>query len=129
MKFLTPYVNELKIPPVLKLATIASDESAQYLIVIRPGKHQIHRGLPPIPDWGFEGTYPGPTIETHISETVIVEFTNDLTDTLPFSIEPEPMSIHHGYSHVFLPNKLWTVVVHLHGNPSAPSSDGWLDNA
>jgi hypothetical protein len=43
---------------------------------------------------------------------------NDLTDTLPFSIEPELASHHHGHSHVFLPNKLWTVV-HLHGNPSA----------
>lgn len=51
---LTPYVDELPVPPVI--------ESPNYTLRAQNITHRFHRDLPATPTWGFNGHHPGPTL-------------------------------------------------------------------
>src|ERR1700733_14986777 len=57
---LTRYVDPLPIPPVIR-STGVHDE----VIKIEMGqfKRKVHRDLPASTRWGYNGSWPGPTIE------------------------------------------------------------------
>lgn len=44
---------------------------------------RLHRDLPPTPAWTYEGSLPGPTIETRRGERVDIEWDNRLTGSCP----------------------------------------------
>src|SRR5262249_21397081 len=76
-----------------------------------------------------------PLIETPKNSHVVVEFVNRLplvasgappVTQWPFPIPPD--SPGPPDPHSFVPEQPWTVV-HLHGSPNPPDSDGWTDNA
>ncbi|OZM70379.1 copper oxidase [Amycolatopsis antarctica] len=69
----------------------------RYEIVQRLGTSEIVPGLR-TPIWGYDGTFPGPTIESTSGRTAIVRHRNEL---------PVP------------------TVVHLHGGRTPPDSDGY----
>ena len=55
--------------------------AATYDIEIREVTQQLHRDLPPTRVWGYDGSYPGPTIVALRDEPVTVNWVNDLRDS------------------------------------------------
>jgi spore coat protein A, manganese oxidase len=131
---LAPYKDKLPIPPTL---LPASDDGSTrvYRIRMQNGKRKLHSDLPiETPFWGYDGQYPGPTIDVPRERKVVVEFINSLDKPAdesnprtqwPFAIPPD---LTMGGVPYFVPPKPWTVV-HLHGSPTRPEYDGWADNA
>lgn len=131
---LEPYKDKLHIPPTLR--PVSDDGSTRvYRIRMQNGKRKLHSDLPAeTPFWGYDGHYPGPTIDVPREMNVVVEFANSLDGPVvesnprtqwPFAIPPD---LAMGGVPYFVPPKPWTVV-HLHGSPTRPEYDGWADNA
>lgn len=91
-----PFQVPLPLPAVLR--PVARDADAdRYEIVQRQATVELLPGVR-TPIWGYEGTFPGPTIESRSGRTTIVRHRNEL---------PVP------------------TVVHLHGGRTPPESDGY----
>ena len=87
-----PYRAPLPVPPVAR--PVAPD---RYLITQRVADVEILPGVR-TPIFGYDGMFPGPTVETRRGRPVVVRHRNEL---------PVP------------------TVVHLHGGHTAPEHDGW----
>jgi FtsP/CotA-like multicopper oxidase with cupredoxin domain len=86
----------LPIPPVL--SPVRSDRTADYYEIFpREATAEIIPGLP-TRVWGYNGSFPGPTIEARRGRTAVVTHTNHLNRP---------------------------TVVHLHGGITEPESDGF----
>jgi spore coat protein A, manganese oxidase len=91
-----PFAVPLPVPPVLKPAR--KDATTDYYEVTqRADKAEILPGLE-TPVWGYEGVFPGPTIEARSGRTIVIRQKNGL---------PVPVS------------------THLHGGVTPPESDGY----
>ena len=91
-----PFTVPLPIPPIAK--PVKSDQSADfYEIEVRPAMARILPGLD-TPIWGYDGIFPGPTIEARSGRKISLLLKNRL---------PIP------------------IVHHLHGGRTAPESDGY----
>src|SRR4028119_50306 len=95
-----PFGVPLSVPPVLK--PVRTDSWARattdyYEITQKVGKAEILPGLTTL-IWGYDGIFPGPTIESRSSRRVVVRQINEL---------PVPVS------------------THLHGGRTPPGSDGF----
>jgi FtsP/CotA-like multicopper oxidase with cupredoxin domain len=91
-----PFQVELPITPVLK--PVRSDSTTDYYeMVAHPADAEIIPGLRTTV-WGYNGIFPGPTIEARHGRRVAVHLRNQL---------PIP------------------IVTHLHGGHTAPESDGY----
>lgn len=91
-----PFGVPLPIPPVLR--PVRSDATTDYYeITQRAGRAAILPGLA-TEIWGYNGIFPGPTIETRQGRRAVVRHRNEL---------PIP------------------TVVHLHGAKTPPASDGY----
>jgi spore coat protein A, manganese oxidase len=126
---LDPFFDPLPVPPVVQPVFIAEDGTRHYRLVMRNGERKVHGQLPGRATfWGYEGMYPGPTIEVPVESPVVVEFVNDLRTAedshWPFAIPASD----DGMMAPAVPPAPWTVV-HLHGSPNPPDSDGCPDNA
>ena len=91
-----PFTVPLPIPPVLE--PVRSDATTDYYeITQKEGKAEI---LPDLKTevWGYDGIFPGPTIEARSGKRVVVRQTHEL---------PVPVS------------------THLHGGKTPPESDGY----
>jgi spore coat protein A len=70
-----PFGVPLPIPPVL--APVGSEDGVDvYEIVQQERRAEILPGLT-TPIWGYNGIYPGPTIEAHRGQTVVVRQRNE----------------------------------------------------
>ncbi|GAA3244447.1 multicopper oxidase family protein [Pseudonocardia petroleophila] len=87
-----PYRVPLPVPPVAR--PVAPD---RYLITARVAEQEIIPGYR-TPVLGYDGIFPGPTVETRSGREVVVRHRNEL---------PVP------------------TVVHLHGGHTPPEHDGW----
>lgn len=95
-KLPAPFTVPLPIPPVLK--PVRSDAAADYYEMTQmPAKVQILPGLQ-TEIWGYNGIFPGPTIEARSGRQIVVHQRNGL---------PVP------------------TVTHLHGGVTPPDSDGY----
>ncbi|MBZ4015555.1 phenoxazinone synthase [Streptomyces purpurogeneiscleroticus] len=135
---LTPFVDALRVPPVIKpgraeaLRGITIEQKTSWV--------RLHSQLPPTKVWAYEGHFPGPTIEVRRGRRLRVSWTNRITGTFPVTAvevaatpevptplnEPgrggaEPLA---GVS--ALPPWL---VTHLHGAVTGGGNDGWSENA
>ena len=91
-----PFGVPLPVPPVIE--PVRRDDGVDvYEIVQLEGWAEILPGLR-TPIWGYNGIFPGPTIEARRDRTVVVRQRNEL---------PVPVS------------------VHLHGGVTPPESDGY----
>ena len=70
---LTPFVDPLPVPPVLR-----ADHSALLRIAMHESEQRLHRQLPPTRLWTYGGCMPGPTIEARSGQALHVEWTNSL---------------------------------------------------
>jgi spore coat protein A len=118
---LQKFVDPLPAPPILP-------HSNFYHITMKQVRQKLHRDLPPTPLWGYDGIFPGPTIETFRGQPIVVRWENDLPSTHLFP-EAIDTSIHGSEADV-PPVK---TVVHLHGLKVLPEFDGfpesWFTNA
>ncbi|MGH9617143.1 MAG: multicopper oxidase family protein [Acidobacteriaceae bacterium] len=89
----------------------------QYRVRMMEFRQQMHSQLPPTRLWGYEGQYPGPTIEAMRGKPVDVLWQNDLPAQHIFPIDPHI----HG---AMPPTPPVRTVTHLHGSRTTPDSDG-----
>lgn len=124
---LAPYVDPLPIPPrIVSKMTRPDPESRSrsipfYRIVIEEMHTKLHRDLPPARVWGFNGSSPGPLIETRSGEGVVVEWLNRLPAR---HLLPIDHTLHGADGNV--PDV--RSVIHLHGGRTPPASDGYPED-
>lgn len=119
---LTPFIDPLPIPAVAAPTTGTQGGEATYDIAIQQAQQQLHTDLPPTTIWGYQGTYPGPTIEVTRDLPVTINWTNDLRDTMGVLRTDHALTVDlcpHGAEN--LPK----TVVHLHGGHLPAAYDGY----
>ena len=109
------------------------------------GMVEVHPALgATTPIWGYEGKFPGPTIDVDSGSEVRIKVTNKIVGNMPYShvvvddsaggsmndpgteaASTDSLDMHETESVSAL--SAWTVM-HLHGAPAHPDSDGWTDN-
>lgn len=140
---LTPYLDPLPIPKTLTPVSTAGGVH-RYCVEMKAAHVRLHSEIAhPTLIWGYDGQYPGPTIEARRDQPVAVEWVNQLTGPHPVrrflgnpdtdadptaTTETEPGQNDRGAFGPDAPYPAWTVV-HLHGGRVPPDSDGWPDNA
>ncbi|MDX1763799.1 MAG: multicopper oxidase family protein, partial [bacterium] len=116
---LEPFVDALPWPvPVAQPVSGPIGGEASYEINMTEVRQQLHRDLPDTTVWGYNGSYPGPTLETTVGHPIRVKWINDLPPSGHYlSVDTCP----HG------PN-YWRgssrTVVHLHGGHVPARVDG-----
>jgi spore coat protein A len=78
---------------------------------------QLHSQLPPTRLWGYEGQYPGPTIEAMRDRPIEVRWENNLPTGHMLLVDPRL----HG---AMAPAPAVRTVPHLHGSRTSSASDG-----
>ena len=113
---LTPFLDQLPIPSVLRPGP------GPNTIGMTQFQTQLHRSLPPTTVWGYNSSFPGPTIETRRGSPIQITWQNNLPNRHLFDYAIDPTL--HGGVHG-LPDV--RTVVHLHGAKVLPESDGYPD--
>jgi o-aminophenol oxidase len=133
---LAPFVDAVPMPRRL----VAAEHHGQLTVRIRAGRHRFHRDLPPSMIWGYDGSVPGPTIDTERGQPVTVEWRNELEGRLPVVVTIAPQADADGVPVQCLPGLsggtpnrdavalTGYTVVHLHGGLTPASYDGWTEN-
>ncbi|MEX2217266.1 MAG: multicopper oxidase domain-containing protein [Phycisphaerales bacterium] len=120
---LVPFVDSLPRPGVAQPDTGLPGGAAAYTMRITEQSQRLHRDLPLTRVWGFNGGYPGPTIEAWRGAPVEVTWVNDLRD------EQGALRQHHVLPVDPCVHGAGTdaprTVVHLHGGHVPMSSDGY----
>jgi spore coat protein A, manganese oxidase len=114
---LASYVDPLPIPPRLSQAGL---ESAPVIMRMGAFRQKVHRDLPPTTLWGYNGSWPGPTIEVRRGQPFSVEWVNKLPR---HPLLPLDFTVH-GEEETVPPVR---AVVHLHGAQTLPEHDGYPD--
>jgi spore coat protein A len=111
---LAPFVDPLPIPPVAR-------KSGSYRLVMREFESKVHRDLPPTRQWGYDGSSPGPTIETRAGEPVVIDWVNQLPAKHLLPVDHNLMGCEEGSPEV-------RAIAHIHGAKCPPQSDGYPEN-
>jgi spore coat protein A len=114
---LEKYVDPLPIPSVA-IPSATNNGVSHYEISMLKLMHQFHRDLTPVEVWGYNGKYPGPTIEVTTNDPVEVNWSNSLPDQYPAWLPANPAIDG-------VVNQDVRSVVHLHGGMTPPESDGF----
>jgi spore coat protein A len=91
-------------------------------------QQQLHQDLPPTTLWGFEGLYPGPTIEVTRDVPITVRWINDLRDSMGNLRTQHYLPVDlcmHGPDHA---GNTPRTVVHLHGGHVPAAFDGYPES-
>ena len=112
------WVDEVPRPEVLEPVG-TKNQQPYYEVEIREGEQKIHRDLPPTTFWGYDGQYPGPTIEARQGEPIYVRWKNKLPDA---HLLPVDTTVHDDMIPYDIPGV--RVVTHLHGGNIETESDG-----
>ena len=115
---LEKWVDEVPRPGVAKPSG-TKDGHSRYEIAMREVEQKLHRDLPATTVWGYDGQFPGPTIEAEQGEPIYVRWTNDLPDE---HLLPEDTTIHSDIIPYDTPGV--RTVTHLHGGNVESESDG-----
>jgi spore coat protein A, manganese oxidase len=112
---LAPYVD-----PLPELAVIHPPQHAGNVLQIRMRefRQKVHRDLPPTRLWGYNGVWPGPTIEARTGQAFSVKWINELPKKHFLPIDPTIHGAEEGVPEV-------RAVVHVHGAKVLPESDGY----
>ena len=112
---LIPYVDSLPIPPVIH-ATGRPGEAID--IEMLQFQQKVHRDLPPTTLWGYNGSWPGPTIEAQSGQPLNINWVSRLPTS---HLLPIDHSIHGAESSLPAVRN----VAHLHGACAMPDDDGY----
>ena len=124
---LAKFVDPLPVPGMAKLAARRTDPADAnrtlpcYRIEMRACKVRLHRDLPATPVWGYEGQFPGPTIEARRDEPLLVEWINALPSRHFLPIDHSLHGAEHDKPEV-------RTVTHVHGARVSPKSDGFPED-
>ena len=116
---LEKYKDPLPIPKVIKPAETKNGHP-YYEIEMKEFYQNLHSDMPNTKVWGYNGSYPGPTIEANSDEPIYVRWINKLPDK---HFLPIDKTIHGA-----MDNPEVRTVVHLHGLNVNPESDGFPDD-
>jgi spore coat protein A len=109
------YVDPLPIPPVIR----ATGEPGEVInLEMRQFRQKVHRDLPPTTLWGYNGCWPGPTIEAESNKPLSINWVSKLPTT---HLLPIDHSIHGAESSLPAVRN----VAHLHGACTMPDDDGY----
>ena len=126
---LTPYLDALPLPGTAIPVSGQLGGAAHYRMLITEQLQQLHSELPPTRVWGFNGSYPGPTIEAFRDSLVTVQWVNDLrvieTGQLRTTHVLEIDTCLHGPD---MTGDVPVTVVHLHGGKVPQGSDGYPED-
>ena len=112
---LSRYVDPLPIPPVIRTRGKSSEAIEVEMLEFQ---QKLHRDLPATTVWGYNGTWPGPTIEAQSGLPLNINWVSKLPAT---HLLPIDHSIHGAES--TLPQV--RNVAHLHGACALPDDDGY----
>ena len=118
---LTPFVDGLPIPPVLKGNNLT--------LIIRETTQQFHSGLPVSTVWGYSGGgyngYLGPTVEAVKGTPTTVSYKNELPPDHLFTIPPLPQVQEADQQMQVSQAAMDTrILTHLHGGHISAQADG-----
>jgi spore coat protein A, manganese oxidase len=114
---LKSFVDPLSIPPRI---VAAAEGKGPVTIHMGAFRQKVHRDLPPTTLWGYNGSWPGPTIEVRRNQPFSVTWVNHLPRRhfLPLDYTV------HGEEETVPPVR---AVVHVHGAQALPEHDGYPD--
>lgn len=115
---LEKFVDPLPLPAVAKPKG-QQDGADYYEISMTEKKQKLHRDLPETKIWGYDGLFPGPTIEARSGVPIKVKWFNNLPDRhfLPIDTTVDGADIP--------TNPEVRTVIHLHGGHVPAASDGY----
>ncbi|MFZ3560697.1 multicopper oxidase family protein [Streptomyces sp. BH055] len=136
---LTKFRDRLPVPPVLRPKPRGRHD--ELTVRLRTADVTVHSQLPPVRMWTYEGSYPGPTVETTAGRPLRVAWENGLSGDIPVKAvdfglatgpSPDPLTNYPGTAdcqEVAGVSGLgpWAVV-HLHGMLTGGGNDGWMEN-
>ena len=113
---LARYVDPLPIPAILRPAAGVNP------VIMTQFSQKLHRDLPPTKVWGYNGTYPGPTIEVTKGTPASFLWDSKLPPNhlLSGAVDHKLHGADMGAPEV-------RNVVHLHGIKTLPESDGYAE--
>ena len=114
------YLDPLPIPAQLQAQGGPARDGVDYRMRMLACTHQLHSQLPPTRLWGYEGLYPGPTIEATRNQRMRIRWENHLPTEHLFAIDPHIMKSMHAMG----PAPAVRTVPHLHGAFTSSESDG-----
>ncbi|MFJ7976869.1 multicopper oxidase family protein [Peribacillus sp. JNUCC 23] len=117
---LSKFVDELLIPPVLKPCQ-KNQYDTYYEVNMTEFRQSLHSELMETTVWGYEGSYPGPTIEVESGERVWIKWINNLPKKHLFPIDYTVHGAHRDVPDV-------RTVVHVHGASVEWESDGYPES-
>ena len=117
---LSQFIDPLPIPPRLQPHRTHNGE-VEYHVLMCQFQKKLHSQLPPTTLWGYEGMYPGPTIEARRGQKISVKWDNQLPKHHLFKVD----SRLHG---AMPPAPEVRAVTHLHGGRNRPEDDGAADS-
>ena len=129
---LAPFIDPLPIPRTARPARIRSSFAlpwnpnivvtnvAEYDMPMTQFKHRFHSHLPEVDVWGYDGSYPGPTIRATTNVPVLVNWINRLPASYTNTTWLVANTNFHGVE-----NQDVRTVVHLHGAATLPRYDGY----
>lgn len=115
---LEKWVDEVPRPGVIEPQG-TKEGQPYYEVEIQEVEQDIHRDLPSTTVWGYDGQYPGPTIEATRGEPIYIRWQNTLPDE---HLLPVDTTIHG--DKVPYDTTSSRVVTHLHGGNVEHESDG-----
>ncbi|HEY1647017.1 MAG TPA: multicopper oxidase [Terracidiphilus sp.] len=110
------FIDPLPIAERLKASETRKDADVYYVRMLECTQ-RMHSQLPPTKLWGYEGRYPGPTIEALKGKKVEIHWENRLPAQHLFAVDPHI----HG---AMPPAPAVRTVPHLHGSRTTSLSDG-----
>jgi spore coat protein A, manganese oxidase len=113
---LAKFVDPLPLPNVLKPVEWIQGKPF-YRLAMTQFQQQLHRDLPPTTVWGFQGSYPGPTIEARTDHPIVVQWINNLPTK-------HLLPIDHTICGAEPPVPDVRSITHLHGLHVSSESDG-----
>jgi spore coat protein A len=120
---LAKFVDALPLLPRLSAGEPRADPEhagariPSYRVSMRETEVRVHRDVPPTRMWGYEGSVPGPVLETRSGEPFLVEWANDLPGA-------HFLPIDHTLHGAGADRPDVRAVVHLHGAKVPPGADG-----
>jgi FtsP/CotA-like multicopper oxidase with cupredoxin domain len=121
---LLPFVDPLPLPGVAVPVGLV-DGMPRYQMRVQQFQQKLHRDLPPTTVWGFEGSYPGPTIEARTGEPITVHWINDLRDAAGEYLTSHYLEVDTCLMGPDTEGDAPRIVIHLHGGHVSPENDGY----
>ena len=124
---LARFVDPLPIPVVARVSDQRTHPAYPgrklpcYRVTMRECNVRLHRDMPATPLWGYNGQFPGPTIEARRGEPLLVEWINGLPSKHFLPIDHTIHGAEHGKPEV-------RVVTHVHGARAPAKSDGFPED-